>query len=113
MGKPARFRICTPLGDQRLTYHLEIRKKISTEINDLPAKSRRIIKAALERLEKDPFPGSMGDKEKIILRGGRIIFRLHISHTYTVYYSILEDRRLVRVQDIFPTEQAHKKYGYY
>lgn len=92
---------------------VQIRNKVSEEVNRLPAKSRRIIKAALEQQEDDPFPGMNGDKQKIVLRGGRIIYRLHIAHTYTAYYSILQDCHLVRVQDIFTTEQAHKKYGYY
>ncbi len=96
-----------------MTYEIQLRNKVSEKVNSLPEKSRRIIKAALKQLENDPYPGTKGDKEKIVLRGGRIIFRLHISHTYTAYYSILPDRRIVRVQDIFSTEQAHKKYGYY
>jgi len=96
-----------------LSYAVQIRNKVSEEVNNLPDKSRRIIKTALEQLENDPYPGTNGDKEKIVLRGGRSIYRLHISHTYTAYYSILPDRHIVRVQDIFSTEQAHKKYGYY
>lgn len=96
-----------------MTYEVQIRNKVSEEVNCLPEKSRRIIKAALEQLKNDPYPGTNGDKEKIVLRGGRIIYRLHISHTYTAYYSILQERHIIRVQDIFSMEQAHKKYGYY
>jgi mRNA-degrading endonuclease RelE of RelBE toxin-antitoxin system len=92
---------------------VKLRDKVSEDINRLPDKSRRIIKIALGRLEDDPFPGNHGDKEKITLRGGSIIYRVHISHTYTAYYSIIPDNRIVRVHDIFPIEQAHKKYGYY
>jgi mRNA interferase RelE/StbE len=87
--------------------------ELSDEINRLPDKSRRIIKTALKRLEKDPFPGSEGDKEKLVLRGGVIIYRLHISRSYTVFYEIDTDEKLVIVQEILPIEQAHKKYGYY
>jgi len=96
-----------------LTFEVNLRDRISEEINHLPEKSRRIIKTALKRLEEDPFPGDHGDKEKITLRGGGIIYRVHISHTYTAYYSINHEARIVRVHDIFPIEQAHKKYGYY
>ena len=96
-----------------MTFEVKLRDKVSEDINRLPDKSRRIIKIALGRLEDDPFPGNHGDKEKITLRGGSIIYRVHISHTYTAYYSINPDNRIVRVHDIFPIEQAHKKYGYY
>jgi len=96
-----------------LKYEVKIRNRVSEEVNRLPEKSRRIIKAALERLEENPYPGTKGDKERITLRGGRIIYRLHISHTYTAYYSILQESQVVRVNDIFSTEQAHKKYGYF
>ena len=83
------------------------------EINRLPDKTRRIIRTALKRLENDPSPGSQGDKEKLVLRGGTVIYRLHISRSYTVFYEIDEDEKLVIVQEILPIEQAHKKYGYY
>lgn len=87
--------------------------ELSDEINRLPEKTRRIIKTALKRLEKDPFPGSQGDKEKLVLRGGVIIYRLHISRSYTSFYEIDTEEKLVIVQEILPIGQAHKKYGYH
>jgi mRNA-degrading endonuclease RelE of RelBE toxin-antitoxin system len=96
-----------------LTFSLLLWHELSDEINRLPEKSRRIIKTALKRLEEDPFPGSPGDKEKLVLRGGVVIYRLHISHSYTAFYEIDKDEKLVIVQEILPIEQAHKKYGYY
>jgi mRNA-degrading endonuclease RelE of RelBE toxin-antitoxin system len=63
--------------------------------------------------EEDPFPQSQGDKEKLVLKGGIIIYRLHISRRYTVFYEIDKEEKLVIVQEILPIEQAHKKYGYY
>jgi len=86
---------------------------LADEINNLPEKTRRIIKAALKRLEEDPFPGNQGDKEKLVLRGGGVIYRLHISRSYTAFYEIDKEEKLVIVQEILPIEQAHKKYGYY
>ena len=50
--------------------------ELSDEINRLPEKTRRIIKTALKWLEEDPFPGSQGDKEKLVLRAGVVIYRL-------------------------------------
>jgi mRNA-degrading endonuclease RelE of RelBE toxin-antitoxin system len=96
-----------------LTFSLVLWHELSDEINRLPEKTRRIIKTALKKLEKDPFPGSPGDKEKLVLRGGVIIYRLHISRSYTVFYEIDTEEKLVIVQEILPIEQAHKKYGYY
>ena len=87
--------------------------ELADEINRLPDKTRRIIKTALNRLEEDPFPGSKGDKEKLVLRGGMIIYRLHISRSYTAFYEIDQEEKRVIVQEILPIEQAHKKYGYY
>jgi mRNA-degrading endonuclease RelE of RelBE toxin-antitoxin system len=96
-----------------LTFSLILWHTLCDEINRLPIKTRRIIKTALKRLEADPFPGSQGDKEKLVLKGGIIIYRLHISRRYTVFYEIDEEEKLVIVQEILTIEQAHKKYGYY
>ena len=96
-----------------MTFRLIVWRDLSDEINRLPEKTRRIIKTALKRLEEDPFPGSPGDKEKLVLRGGVVIYPLHISRTYTVFYEIDKEEKLVIVQEILPIEQAHKKYGYY
>lgn len=96
-----------------MTFSLILWHELSDEINNLPEKTRRIIKTALKRLEEDPFPGSLGDKEKLVLRDGVIIYRLHISRSYTVFYEINKEEKLVIVQEILPIEQAHKKYGYY
>ena len=96
-----------------MTFSLILWHELSDEINRLPGKTRRIIKTALKRLEEDPFPGSKGDKEKLVLKGGITIYRLHISRRYTVFYEIDKEEKLVIVQEILPIEQAHKKYGYY
>lgn len=96
-----------------MTFSLVLWHELSDEINRLPEKSRRIIKTALKRLEEDPYPGNQGDKEKLVLRGGVVIYRLHISHSYTAFYDIDKAEKQVIVQEILPIEQAHKKYGYY
>jgi mRNA-degrading endonuclease RelE of RelBE toxin-antitoxin system len=96
-----------------LTFRLIVWRDLSDEINRLPEKTRRIIKTALKQLEEDPFPGIHGDKEKLVLKGGVVIYRLHISRSYTAFYDIDKEEKLVIVQDILPIGQAHKKYGYY
>mgnify|MGYP001063677932 FL=1 len=87
--------------------------ELADEINRLPDKTRRIIKTDLNRLEEDQFPGSKGDKEKLVLRGGMIIYRLHISRSYTAFYEINKEEKLIIVQEILPIKQDHKKYCYY
>jgi mRNA-degrading endonuclease RelE of RelBE toxin-antitoxin system len=95
-----------------LTFSLILWHELADEINRLPEKTRRVIKAALMRLEEDPFPGSHGDKEKLVLRGGVVIYRLHISRKFTAFYEIDKEEKLVIIQEILPIEQAHKRYGY-
>ena len=96
-----------------MKFTVKLRDTVSEDINNLPEKSRRIIRIALQGLETDPFPGTGGDKEKITLRGGSIIYRIHISRTYTAFYNVNNVNKIVKVHDIFTAEQAHKKYGYY
>ena len=94
-----------------MTFSLVLWHELGDEINRLPGKIRRVIKPALKRLEEDPFPGSKGDKDKLVLKGGVIIYRLHISQRYTVFYEIDKEEKRVIVQEILPTGHAHKKYG--
>jgi mRNA-degrading endonuclease RelE of RelBE toxin-antitoxin system len=94
-----------------LTFSLVLWHELGDEINRLPGKIRRIIKPALEQLEEDPFPDSKGDKERLVLKGGVIIYQLHISERYTVSYEIDKEEKRVIVQEILPTGHAHKKYG--
>ena len=94
-----------------MTFSLVLWHELGDEINRLPGKIRRIIKPALERLEEDPFPDSKGEKERLVLKGGVIIYQLHISQRYTVFYEIDKEEKRVVVQEILPIEHAHKKYG--
>ncbi|MDD5024765.1 MAG: hypothetical protein WC406_07160 [Methanoregula sp.] len=96
-----------------MKFTVKLRDTVSQDINNLPEKSRRIIRIALQGLEVDPFPGTRGDKEKITMRGGSIIYRIHISRTYTAFYSVNDVTKIVKVHDMFTIGQAHKKYGYY
>lgn len=94
-----------------MIFEVKVRDTAAAFIAAVPEKSRRIIKNALKGLEADPFPGSGGDKELIVLRGDRGIYRLHIARTYTAFYSIDKKARIVRVHEILTIEQAHKRYG--
>ena len=94
-----------------MTFEVKVRNTADAFIGSVTEKSRRIIRNALQGLGENPFPGSGGDKERLVLRGGREIYRLHIARTYTVFYSVENENRIVRVHEILPTEQAHTKYG--
>lgn len=94
-----------------MNFEVKVRNTVEGYIISLPEKSRRIIKNALYGLGENPVPGSGGDKERLALRGGREIYRLHIAHTFTAFYNIDKENKIVRVHEILPIEQAHKKYG--
>ena len=94
-----------------MRFEVKVRNTVIAYINTVPEKSRRIIKKALEGLEQNPYPGSGGDKERLETGQGREIFRIHIARTYTAFYSLDTENRIVRVHDILTLEQAHKKYG--
>lgn len=95
-----------------MTFEVRIWPKAAEAVNILPDKSRRLIREALKGLREDPFPGQHGDKEKPVLRNGAGIYRLHISRSYTAFYEIRKEEKLVLVHDVLTIEQAHKKYGY-
>ena len=80
-------------------------------LNSVPEKSRRLIISSIKSLADNPFPGTGGDREKITTRRGRVIYRLHISRSFTAFYSIDPDNQVVKVHEVCTIEQAHKKYG--
>lgn len=76
-------------------------------------KTERICKEKLTYLAENPCPGrGRGDKEKLPIDGRRDRYRMHISRTYTAIYTILEDKNEVRVLEIVPIGDAHKRYGF-
>ena len=76
-------------------------------------KTTRIVTEKLAWLADNPYPGrGRGDKEKLPIDGDRDRFRLHISRTYTALYTVLEADGEVRVLDIVPIDEAHKRYGF-
>jgi mRNA-degrading endonuclease RelE of RelBE toxin-antitoxin system len=76
-------------------------------------KTERICKEKLGYLAENPYPGrGRGDKEKLPIDGDRDRFRMHISRTYTALYTVLEDEKQVRVLEILPIDDAHKRYGF-
>jgi len=70
-------------------------------INALPEKTQRIIYQHLNQLEN---PSTARDVEKI----SDTRWRMHIAHTFTVYYGIQED--VVYITHFMTIQKAHKRY---
>lgn len=82
-------------------------------LTDADEKTERITRDNLEKLVEDPHPrpgAGSGDREKLPV-DGREMYRLHIGRTYTALYTIHEDVGEVRVREILPIDDAHKRYG--
>jgi len=79
-------------------------------LDKLPKKSNEITKTKLRILESDPFPGKSGDKELLRSSKHEDVYRLHISRSYTAFYRISQDEKIVRILWLGTIEQAHKKY---
>ncbi|MFT4920864.1 MAG: mRNA-degrading endonuclease RelE of RelBE toxin-antitoxin system [Haloarculaceae archaeon] len=76
-------------------------------------KTERITKENLGYLTETPYPGrGRGDKEKLPIDGRRDRYRMHISRSYTAIYTVLEEEKEVRVLEILPIDDAHKRYGF-
>lgn len=69
------------------------------------------MKDHLDRLKDDPSPGSSGDKERLILPGGEITYRMHIGRTFTIFYDIDEEKLTVFINILTTIGDAHKRYG--
>lgn len=95
-----------------MNYKISISKQVKLFLEILNNKSKKICKNNLKKLEENPYPGKgSGNKEKIIVKGKQR-YRLHIGRTFTAFYTILENEKLIRVLEILSIEKAHKKYGY-
>ncbi|ELZ44640.1 plasmid stabilization system [Halorubrum coriense DSM 10284] len=76
-------------------------------------KTERICKENLGYPAENPYPGrGRGDKEKLPIDGRSERYRIHISRTYTAIYTVLENENEVRVLEIVPIDEAHKRYGF-
>ena len=82
-------------------------------LNIVGDKTKRICKEKLGYLAENPYPGrGRGDTEMLPIDGRRDRYRMHISRTYTAIYTVLESKKEVRVLEIVPIDEAHKRYGF-
>jgi mRNA-degrading endonuclease RelE of RelBE toxin-antitoxin system len=94
-----------------LTFTVVIEREQAEKINNFDEKSRRIIRTKPANPGENPFPGERGDKEKFCLKDGYVLERLHIGRTRAAFYRVDESEKRVKILEVLPIEQAHKKYG--
>lgn len=88
-----------------------IEKKALKFIIEMPEKSQRIAKDKCKLLAENPFPGKGGDEELFRRPGQEDLYRMHVGRSFTVFYRISQEEKVVKVLNIITIEQAHKKYG--
>lgn len=94
-----------------MTYDVLLSERARAFLAALDEKSISICKKNLQKLSS-PYPGrGSGDKERLVI-AGKDRYRLHIGRTYTAFYIIDEEKKLVRVVELLGIEAAHKKYGF-
>lgn len=93
-------------------YRLLVEEDVLAFLTALDEKSERICKRNLKKLATDPYPGSgAADKERLAV-DGELVYRLHIGRTFTAFYDIDEAEGVVRVLELLPIDEAHKRYGF-
>lgn len=94
-----------------MTYKVVVAQPVRAFLKSLDKKSKSICKKNLQKLTS-PYPGrGPGDKERLVI-AGKDRYRIHIGRTYTAFYIIDEEEKLVRVVEILTIKAAHKKYGF-
>ncbi len=96
-----------------MIYRVFKTKEVQEFLDGLDDKSKRICNNKLkEALVANPYPGQgLGDKEELEVLGEKA-YRLHIGHTWTAFYHVLEGKKQVHVVEILPIGKAHQKYGF-
>ena len=77
-------------------------------------KTDRIVRDHLQSLAEEPYPrpdAGRGDREQLPVDGEEL-YRMHISRTYTALYTVDDGESAVRVREILPIDDAHKRYGH-
>lgn len=93
-------------------YNVLLHPDVEAFLNAADQKTERICRTHLGYLEDDPYPGSgKGDKERLPI-DGQMRYRIHIGRTYTAFYDVYDSRDEVRVLEILPIDEAHKRYGF-
>jgi len=90
-------------------YHCSETKDFFDNLDD---KSKRILQDHFKELANAPHTwDGHRDKEKLVVSGVEL-YRMHVSRTWTIFYTILEEKKQVRLVVILTIDEAHEKYGY-
>jgi mRNA interferase RelE/StbE len=88
---------------------IKIHHKAKEYYKSLPVKSQRIIKEHVDRLNH--YPDIEADVECIRRSPDSQLWRMHISRTVTLVYTVIPAENQIHVDALMTIEQAHKKYG--
>lgn len=89
-------------------FTIVIERRAHDYLIRLPHKTRRIIVEKILSLGKDPFPG--GNKEKLEYPDHPVIYRLHVSRSFTIFYMIDHKEKIIKINKIMTIEKAYKEY---
>lgn len=89
-------------------FSIVIEKSAREYLGKMQKKTRRILVDKILELQYNPYPG--GNKERLDYPHPPVVYRLHVSRSFTVFSIIKEDERTIRVEKIMTIEQAHKEY---
>lgn len=94
-----------------MSFTMVIDKKALKYLSELPEKSQRLVKEKCHALAEDPFPGQGGDKE--LLHLDYKLYRLHVGRSFTVFYQISDEEKIVKILEIVTIDKAHKLYKHF
>jgi len=89
-------------------FEILIERRAHDYLIRLPHKTRSIIVEKILDLGKDPFPG--GNKEKLDYPDPPVLYRLHVSRAFTIFYMIDHKEKIVKINKIMTIKKAHKEY---
>jgi mRNA-degrading endonuclease RelE of RelBE toxin-antitoxin system len=88
-------------------FVIGIHRKSREFLENLPEKLKNNVRDVLLTLREDLYPR---ESKLITLPGGYRVYRLHISHLFTVFYAVDSDKKRIYIVKIMTIEQTHKEY---
>lgn len=86
-----------------------IEKKAREFLKRPPLKTRRIVVEKIQELAEDPFSG--GDRENLEYPHPPAVYRLPISRSFAVFYTIEHEETIVMIAKIMTIERAHREHS--
>ena len=92
-------------------YKVLIKKRAKRFFDELSAKSRKIVEKHIRTLIESPYPDEGRGDKKILKFKSREVYRMHVGRSYTIFYEIHEEEKVVEILNMLTIEEAHKLYG--